>query len=119
MENKKNIYCLVCGFDFSKIDGSVEYQTLCPCCLFHYGFDEVGNNSAFYFYRIDWLLEPWNKEWHKEIGQMGYEQFKHQLENIKKIDINNYYFGNEVAIIKDFNIFSLDDFMNKWKQTFG
>lgn len=118
MENKKNIYCLVCGFDFSKIGESVEYQTLCPCCLFHYGFDEVGAPSAFYHYRINWLLKPWNKDWYSTLAKMEYTEFKQQLGNIEKIDINNYYFRDRLSIIKDYNLFSIDDVLRKWEKSF-
>lgn len=44
-----NRYCYVCGFDFNLSDpsqDSVKRYTLCDCCLFHYGINDVGYIDA-------------------------------------------------------------------------
>lgn len=115
---KNNVYCLVCGYDFKQINEVVVYQTLCPCCLFHYGFDEVGWEKAFYRYRKDWLRQKWNIERFHEVNIYTKQELIDQIRNISKINLLDYYFGIEKEIVLDFKNIDLNEIENKWDSEF-
>ena len=114
-----NRYCLVCGYDFGTDNKIIEYQSLCPCCLFHYGFDEIGNIAAFWNYRNNWLKIRWNILQFNKVNIFTKSDLLRQLKNINKIEPRYYYFGENTEAMKNYNIYDIDQFNKKWDNEFG
>lgn len=119
MKTSNSRYCLVCGYDFNKDNQTVEYQSLCPCCFFHYGIDEVGNNEAFYFYRIKWLKEKWDIDFLNKAHIFSKQDLISQFTNIAKINPDNYFFGQNKDITHNFDKFNIEIVNEKWEMEFG
>lgn len=118
MKSSRNFFCIVCGYDFRKEGKVVCEYTLCPCCLFHYGVDEVGNIQAFNYYRNEWLKSKWHKKTFENSGIKSKEDLINQMLNIENIDPQEYYFGHDIEMHKNFNEYSLDLVAKKWEDEF-
>lgn len=84
-------YCCVCGYDLSKENECVERYVLCLCCGFHYGFDDIGEMEPFYNFRTTWLKKNKDNQHLLTLGIHSKFDLLKQLENIKLIDLANYY----------------------------
>jgi hypothetical protein len=121
MDQVKNRYCYVCGYDLSHDqDQYVKFGTTCPCCVFEYGIDDTtyGKNS-FMKYRQEWInkgmpyggvllnSEVWNLE--KAIKQ---------LYNLMFVNINVYFL---TSVIKENYMwtpeFDQREVVEVWKRT--
>jgi hypothetical protein len=99
MDQRKNRYCYVCGFDLSTDqDLYVKFGTTCPCCVYEYGIDDtVYGENSFMEYRKEWIEKglPYNnilidnELWNLEAALM-------QLSNLGYVNINDYFLGSTI-----------------------
>lgn len=109
MESKIK-YCFICGYDLSEKTGVIEKFSICDCCLFQYGIDDVlYGKSGLMQFRFEWIQKGFpfegklinNSNWNLDI-------LRQQILNTTKINIFQYPIKHLIMDNIDWEPFNID-----------
>jgi hypothetical protein len=87
-ESKMKSICIVCGYD-GLFEPPYDSDGICPCCSFHYGFDDdieagLDRSKTYITWREEWINKsyPWfstgRRPPHNWNGRNQLERFLHE-----------------------------------------